>query len=220
MKRNKGITLIALVITIIVLLILAGVAIAMLSGENGILKKAAEAKTKTEKAQLDEQAKLADYDIDGYFAEKGYKYKCRYGYITGVTVKDAIIEDTVGTLKSYLPKGYTVSGEGITDDTILYTGLEVKNGEETVAKVVVYGDTSCDGRIRTNDSTAILQFINPTFDRVFTDCQKIAADVNHDGIINQDDSNELLQYLAKNGKGVLENQSVYASNPEKLIIGE
>ena len=42
MKNQKGITLIALVITIIVLLILAGVAIAMLSGENGILNKASE----------------------------------------------------------------------------------------------------------------------------------------------------------------------------------
>ena len=42
MKNQNGITLIALVITIIVLLILAGVAIAMLSGENGILNKASE----------------------------------------------------------------------------------------------------------------------------------------------------------------------------------
>ena len=40
MKGNKGITLIALVITIIVLLILAGVSIAMLSGENSILRRA------------------------------------------------------------------------------------------------------------------------------------------------------------------------------------
>ena len=40
MKGNKGITLIALVITIIVLLILAGVSIAMLSGDNSILKNA------------------------------------------------------------------------------------------------------------------------------------------------------------------------------------
>ena len=59
MRRNKGITLIALVITIIVLLILAGVAIAMLSGENGILKKAAEAKTKTDKSSEEEQVRLA-----------------------------------------------------------------------------------------------------------------------------------------------------------------
>lgn len=40
MKGNKGITLIALVVTIIVLLILAGVAIAMLTGDNSILKRA------------------------------------------------------------------------------------------------------------------------------------------------------------------------------------
>ena len=62
MKKNNGITLIALVITIIVLLILAGVAIAMLSGENGILRKAAEAKIKTEQAQLDEQVRLAQME--------------------------------------------------------------------------------------------------------------------------------------------------------------
>lgn len=48
MKQNKekGITLIALVITIIVLLILAGVAIATLTGDNGVLTKAASAKEK------------------------------------------------------------------------------------------------------------------------------------------------------------------------------
>ena len=62
MKRNKGITLIALVITIIVLLILAGVAISMLSGQNGILKKAAEAKKKTEQSQEEEQTKLAQME--------------------------------------------------------------------------------------------------------------------------------------------------------------
>ena len=59
MRKEKGITLIALVITIIVLLILAGVAIAMLSGENGILKKAADAKTKTDKSSEEEQVRLA-----------------------------------------------------------------------------------------------------------------------------------------------------------------
>ena len=38
-KANKGITLIALVITIIILLILVAVSIATLTGENGILRK-------------------------------------------------------------------------------------------------------------------------------------------------------------------------------------
>lgn len=45
-KIEKGITLIALVITIIVLLILAGVSIAFLVGDNGILKYTTNAKEK------------------------------------------------------------------------------------------------------------------------------------------------------------------------------
>ena len=44
MKNNKGITLIALVITIIIILILTGISIQMLSGNNGILTRAKDAK--------------------------------------------------------------------------------------------------------------------------------------------------------------------------------
>ena len=58
-KNTRGITLIALVITIIVLLILAGVTIAALSGDNGILRRATEAKSKTGKEDALEQIKLA-----------------------------------------------------------------------------------------------------------------------------------------------------------------
>ena len=56
--ENRGITLIALVITIIVLLILAGISIAMLTGENGIITKAQEAKRRTEEAEKEEQENL------------------------------------------------------------------------------------------------------------------------------------------------------------------
>ena len=56
--NNNGITLIALVITIIVLLILAAVSIATLTGENGILTRANEAKTETEEAKEDELRRL------------------------------------------------------------------------------------------------------------------------------------------------------------------
>ncbi len=58
-KKNNGITLIALVITIIVLLILAGVTIATLTGENGILSKATEASNKTEEKNAEEEIKIA-----------------------------------------------------------------------------------------------------------------------------------------------------------------
>ena len=58
-KEKKGITLIALVITIIVLLILAGVSIAMLTGQNGILAQAQNAKTTTANKSAEEKVKLA-----------------------------------------------------------------------------------------------------------------------------------------------------------------
>lgn len=55
LKEKNGITLIALVITIIVLLILAGVTIATLTGENGILTRASDAKEQTEIAEVKER---------------------------------------------------------------------------------------------------------------------------------------------------------------------
>lgn len=63
MRNQKGITLIALVITIIVLLILAGVSIAMLTGENGILTKSRTAVTETSEAEKLEAVKLALAEI-------------------------------------------------------------------------------------------------------------------------------------------------------------
>ena len=79
MKRNKrilkreerGITLIALVITIIVLLILAGVSIAMLTGENGILTQAQNAKNKTEEAEEKEKIQLAI--TEAQLGDNGYQ---------------------------------------------------------------------------------------------------------------------------------------------------
>ena len=67
-KNSKGITLIALVITIIVLLILAGVTIATLTGDNGILNQAGKAKDKTTEAEAIERVQVevaGSYGIDG-----------------------------------------------------------------------------------------------------------------------------------------------------------
>ena len=93
---NKGITLIALVITIIVLLILAGVSIAMLTGENGVLTKATEAKYQTEIAQEKEEITMA------YASAKANKV-------------DKISENVSETeLQSELDK---LNSEGTTDET-------------------------------------------------------------------------------------------------------
>ena len=71
--ESKAVTLIALVITIIVLLILAGVAIAMLTGENGIISKAMQAKIRTEEAKETEETGLNEIEnyINGKSAEAG-----------------------------------------------------------------------------------------------------------------------------------------------------
>ncbi|WP_304681374.1 hypothetical protein [uncultured Clostridium sp.] len=67
-KLNKGITLIALVITIIGLLILAGVTIATLTGDNGILGKAIQAKEENKKGTAEEKIKL---EVLGSYDENG-----------------------------------------------------------------------------------------------------------------------------------------------------
>ena len=58
LKEKKGITLVALVITIIVLLILAGVTLSLVLGDNGVVTKADEAKTTSNQKEIEEQVKL------------------------------------------------------------------------------------------------------------------------------------------------------------------
>ena len=59
LKNNTGITLIALVVTVIILLILSGVTISAITGENGILKKAKLAKEISETSNEKESIELA-----------------------------------------------------------------------------------------------------------------------------------------------------------------
>ena len=98
-KRNKGITLIALVVTIIVLLILAGVTISTLTGQNGILTQAEHGKIQTEIAKEKEEiavayngakiekkgGEIAAEDINNQFNQNGTKAKARGN--TTITVK-------------------------------------------------------------------------------------------------------------------------------------
>ena len=70
-KSNFGITLIALIITIIVLLILAGVTLNMVMGENGIFGKANNAKNKTEVAQYEEELRMCVLELQTDAATNG-----------------------------------------------------------------------------------------------------------------------------------------------------
>lgn len=69
LKGNKGITLVALVITIIVLLILAGVSISLVVGDNGIATKASKASKETKIGQFYEAVGIALSEMSADYAE-------------------------------------------------------------------------------------------------------------------------------------------------------
>ena len=116
LRKNYGITLIALVITIIVLLILAGVTIATLSGDNGILQNAGKAKEETEKAQLNEVASLDNYNqyIDG-LTNGG-----TLAMVTGKETTNTNAKDSFGN-KIIIPAGFKVinPGDNVEDGIII-----------------------------------------------------------------------------------------------------
>ena len=101
-KSEKGITLIALVVTIVVLLILAAVSISMLGGENGIITKAIEAKENYEKESTNEQDEMnnATDIIDGYFNRKVFIDSGEL-YISNKITWDEFLNETKENMESY-----------------------------------------------------------------------------------------------------------------------
>ena len=150
-KSEKGITLIALVITIIVLIILASVSIAMLTGENGILNKATTAKERTLEAEDEEKVKLAVLaarDNNGKFSKELLKEELKKYGLTGTDSEDGTTTITANG------KTYTIDSEGnvtsktatenddnegmnnitaqmVADHPETYYGLKVTNYEST-----------------------------------------------------------------------------------------
>ena len=167
LKERKGITLIALVITIIVLLILAGVSIAMLTGENGILNQANKAKTETGYKGAEEKVKLA---IMGSRADDGQmtvaELKTEVGYQGGsangdtfpvevqmdghtftvdengtVTEKKPIANDTLGTVTGTEDTNTTVKDK-LGNEVKVPAGFKVVNPTETVPDGIIIEDVS------------------------------------------------------------------------------
>ena len=64
MKREKGITLVALVVTIIVLIILAGISINLILGDNGVITIAKKAKENTKLAKIEEETELNELETN------------------------------------------------------------------------------------------------------------------------------------------------------------
>ena len=122
MKKQNGITLIALVITIIVLLILAGVSIAMLTGENGILTKAKESTTATTEGEKYEAVKLALAEIlANKLSGQGTPDKITAENIQTIVTRD---NSNAGTLDLT-----DVNGTG--EDASKVVSVTFKNGSKT-----------------------------------------------------------------------------------------
>ncbi len=113
-KREKGITLIALVVTIVVLLILAGVSLSLVLGENGLINKAKEARDKYAEAAKNDE--IALNEVSGWLEEN-------IGGSTGGG--DSQDLPSTGETKPYLP------GDDFTQvaGTDLSNGLVIEDGE-------------------------------------------------------------------------------------------
>ena len=141
LEEKRGITLIALVITIIVLLILAGVTIATLTGDNGILTKAQEASEDTKRANAEEQVKLAvqaSYGTDGKINMDTLNNELKK--IEGLTYKGSAISDS--NKITSLPDTVNVDGY---DVTINGNGSVGDNGGNDNTETIVEGVTIPDG---------------------------------------------------------------------------
>ena len=147
-KNANGITLIALVITIIVLLILAGVSIAMLTGQNGILTQAQNSKTTTEYKSAEEKVKLAimaarsqsetgALDADKLIAE----ITNNYGGIANKTNNGFSVNATVDG------KNFKIDGDGNVTGGITPTPEPANKISNMESYVGYYADIDGDGTV-------------------------------------------------------------------------
>lgn len=108
-KRQNGITLIALVVTIVVLLILAGVSIVVLFGNNGIIKTAASSSLQTKFAEIEEKANIIYADL------------CAKQYINGNQNKKVTMGDVAKELEN---QEYTIMQITVGENAVEIIELE------------------------------------------------------------------------------------------------
>ena len=163
MKKNKGITLVALVVTIVVLLILAGVSINLVLGNNGIIAKAQEAKTKQAEASendlkgmnsLIEQMESTlngsgnggktEPDTVPYLPSDDFHYDTSTSVDTGLVIKDGSGNEYVWVVVPRTTAVYAKTGLGKTTFTDAdYTSIEndLKEYTKTYRGSISYLDT-------------------------------------------------------------------------------
>ena len=192
-NRQKGITLIALVVTIVVLIILATVSILTVFGDNGIISRAEESKKKTKEAMKKEKITLAvaaSYNNEGKIDHN--LLKDNLNKIEGIK--------TIKKIETDEEKKVEVDVEALPlvvftdEDNVIFIA---KDGTSTrKAKPSKDVDMNEDGIINLVDMQIIHDFVNGKY--VLTDEKKAKADISGDGEINTWDAALLAAYI--NGK--------------------
>ena len=140
-KKQKGITLIALVITIIVLIILAGVAISLTLGQNGLLNRTKEAREKYEIASAKEYIELK---IDECIIEKG-------GDASLQDIIDYLAEDSSVTYYVALEEVGLVAGEvdigSPKEIYVVYNSYQFKVNESKKVEFISIVDVDLEGKV-------------------------------------------------------------------------
>ena len=143
MKNQKGITLIALVVTIVVLLILAGVAIAMLRGDNGILTESQKAASETKIGEATEAVSNAINELTTEFYDKKYVTNTAGSDTVGSYVKKGLLE-LVGANKTL--NGKVTISENSTTGVLTIRTVE-KDADKKVAQATYTVDTEGKGTL-------------------------------------------------------------------------
>ena len=134
--KMSGITLIALVVTIVVLLILAGITISLVFSENGIIAKAREAANKTNEAIINEQAQMNDVTaamenmLNGTGGSTTPEEPEDPTENWDLTKVDPVQSTDTTPVTVPVPKGYTASK--VTGETTVKDGFVIYEGEEEV----------------------------------------------------------------------------------------
>ena len=156
MRNNKGVTLVALVITIIVLLILAGVALAMLTGDSGILTNADEAKKETALANAKSSVEMAYMDIKTeVYAREAKETTAQAISLTSTEMVD-IVKRYITTTEASI--NGTGSITGVVDDTdTVYVTIDFDDVNIDTEATITYDPTPETGHPRVELEWSIAQ---------------------------------------------------------------
>ena len=162
--NEKGVTLIALVITIIILLLLAGVAIAMLSGENGILNKASQSAEKTKRESAKERLKIELMAIKTDKLSNGQEAN-----LTSLDEnKDKLKEKNIYVAETGNPREVELDGYKFkVKDDLTIDGDGISTGGTSTGGTSTGGTSGSSGSGQTG-STATVNFYNGTISSPFS----------------------------------------------------